>query len=258
MPSPVSVRSLSAPLPGTRLDSASLALLIPAAALVLASALLMAGGGDQWLADQLYRLQGNQWALRDAWWTSHLLHKGGRNLTTFAAVLLVLGLVRAYVDSRWQPLRKPLFYLLLSVAISTGVVALLKSWTQMDCPWDLQRYGGLRPFVGLLQPRAVMLGHAACFPAGHASAGYAWVALFFFMQQVRPRWRWHALAVALATGAAFGIAQQLRGAHFLSHDLASLAISWAVATLLYLTFFGRLPARAALPRTRAFENGESA
>ena len=36
-------------------------------------------------------------------------------------------------------------------------------------------------------------------------------------------------AVGLAAGAVFGLAQQLRGAHFLSHDIASLAVCWAVA-----------------------------
>jgi len=212
-------------------------LLLPAFALTVASLLLMAGNGDQWLADLIYRAEGGQWALRDAWWTSHALHRGGKHLSTFAAGLVLLALLRACIDRRWKPLRRPLLYLLLAVGLSTGIVALLKSWTQMDCPWDLQRYGGLRPFIGLFQSRPAALGHAACFPAGHASAGYGWVALYFFALRLRPQWRWPALAAALAAGLVFGISQQLRGAHFLSHDLWSLAISWTVAALLYLAMF---------------------
>ena len=46
---------------------------------------------------------------------------------------------------------------------------------------------------------------------------------------MRPAWRIPALGVALAAGAAFGIAQQLRGAHFLSHDLGALALCVLVA-----------------------------
>lgn len=258
MPQSSPTRPFTALLPSTRFEFISRTLLIPAVLLVVASVVLMAGGGDQWLADQLYRWQGSQWALRDAWWTSHLLHKGGRNLSTFAALLVILGLIRTRFDARWRPLRKPLLYLLLAVALSTGVVSLLKSWTHMDCPWDLERYGGLRPFIGLLQARPISMGHAACFPAGHASAGYAWVALYFFMLQIRPQWRWPALAAALAVGAAFGFAQQLRGAHFLSHDLWSLAISWAVAALLSLWMFGPVTAPAAQARTRLLNNGEVA
>jgi len=37
----------------------------------------------------------------------------------------------------------------------------------------------------------------------------------------------------------FGIGQELRGAHFLSHDLWSLAIAWTSASLLYYGFFLR-------------------
>jgi len=212
-------------------------LLVPALLLAAASLVLMTGGGDQWLADALYHAEGGHWALRESWLTTHLIHRGGKNLSSLAALLVLAALLCACFDARWKPLRQPLLYLLLAVGLSTGVVALLKSWTHMDCPWDLQRYGGLRPFIGLFQPRPALLDHAACFPAGHASAGYGWVALYFFALRVRPQWRWPALAVALGAGLVFGISQQLRGAHFLSHDLWSLAISWAVAVLLYLPMF---------------------
>ena len=75
---------------------------------------------------------------------------------------------------------------------------------------------------------------ASCFPAGHASAGYAWVALYFFFLARRPAWRWRGLAIGLIAGAVFGIAQQLRGAHFFSHDLWTLMICWSTALLLYV------------------------
>lgn len=220
-----------------RLSFVARTVLLPLLFAALGSLLLMAGNGDQWLADQLFRWQGGQWLYKNAWWTSHLIHKGGRNLTWFVALLVILALIRSCVDLRWRPLRRPLAYLLSSVALSTSIIALLKSWTHMDCPWDLERYGGLRPFIGLFEQRPVALGHAACFPAGHAGSGYAWVALFFFMLQVRPQWRWPALGVALLVGMVFGLAQQLRGAHFASHDLWSLTISWLVATALYLWLF---------------------
>ena len=208
-------------------------LLLPAILVTLGSLVLMAGSGDQWLADHLYRWEGGQWAFKDAWLTTQLIHKGGKNLSVLGALLVLLALLRSAFDARWKPLRQPLLYLFLAVGLSTGVVALLKTWTQMDCPWDLQRYGGLHPFIGLFQARPVVFGHTACFPAGHASAGYGWIALYFFALQVRPQWRWAGLAVAVVTGLVFGISQQLRGAHFLSHDLWSLMVSWTVAVLLY-------------------------
>lgn len=54
----------------------------------------------------------------------------------------------------------------------------------MECPWDLTRYGGDLPFVGLLERRPADMPDTACFPAGHASAGYAWLALYFFLAAI--------------------------------------------------------------------------
>ena len=80
---------------------------------------------------------------------------------------------------------------------------------------------------------------AACFPAGHASAGYAWMALYFFFLATRPQWRWLGLAVGIVLGLLFGVVQQLRGAHFLSHDLWTAVICWSCALGGYLLYGGR-------------------
>jgi len=212
-------------------------LLLPWAMLLLASVVLMAGGGDLWLADQLYRWQGGHWALKENVWTQQLIHRGGKHISVLCAGLLMLALVRAYIDNRYQVLRRPLLYLLLTLGLSTGLVALLKSFTAMDCPWHLQRYGGSREFIGLLTVRPADYGAVACFPSGHASAGYGWIGAYFFALHLVPRWRKPVLWLVLAIGALFGAAQQLRGAHFLSHDLWTLAISWTVAVLLYRFMF---------------------
>ena len=55
------------------------------------------------------------------------------------------------------------------------------------------------------------------------------MALYFFFLRVAPRWRYAGLGIGLLAGTVFGLAQQLRGAHFLSHDVASLAVCWSVA-----------------------------
>lgn len=49
-------------------------------------------------------------------------------------------------------------------------------------------------------------------------------------------WRWLGLMIGLVAGLIFGISQQLRGAHFLSHDLWSLTICWLVALGFFYLF----------------------
>lgn len=211
----------------------------PAAAW-LAMALLTQGlGGDLWWADRLYAWQGARWAWQNAYLTEHLLHRFGRDLS-LAAWLGALALwIGALQRPAWRHRRRPLAYLLLSTALTVALVSALKHATAIDCPWDLQRYGGDRPYLSLFAARPPGLGKADCFPAGHASAGYAWVALYFCLLMARPQRRWLGLAVGLGAGLVFGFAQQWRGAHFLSHDLCSLAIAWFVALALYLAMAPR-------------------
>lgn len=209
---------------------------LPLLATLAASTLLMGFGGDQWLADQLYRLEGHQWALQNAWVPSQLVHKGGKWASTLAALVVIVLCTHAWRSEQARAWRWPLLYLVLTVALGTGLVSLLKSMTNMDCPWDLARYGGLREYVGLFATRPHGMPRGVCFPAGHSSAGFAWIGLYFFARMVRPAWRWYGLAIGLLAGAAFGLAQQLRGAHFLSHDLWTLAICWLLSLVLYLLF----------------------
>ena len=195
---------------------------------VVASA-LMASHGDLWMADRLYAWQGHQWALRSAFVTQDLIHLIGRDLSTAAW----LGVLAAWMVARarngltlW---RAPLARLLVATLLASALVAWVKSWSNMDCPWDLTRYGGSREFIGILSVRPIGMPRAACFPAGHASAGYAWMALYFFLLSTRPRWRWAGLATGVGLGLLFGVAQQLRGAHFLSHDVWTAALCWTSA-----------------------------
>jgi membrane-associated PAP2 superfamily phosphatase len=195
--------------------------------------------GDLWLADRLYAWEGHAWALRHAWVTQNLIHLFGRNLSTAAWLAVFAAWLVAWLRPGWTHLRRPLSYLLVATALSTLLVAWIKSWSNVDCPWDLLRYGGARAYFGLFELRPAGMARGVCFPAGHAGGGYTWLALYFFLLAVKPRLRWVGLAVGLGAGLLFGISQQLRGAHFLSHDMAAVAICWACAVVMQRAFWGR-------------------
>lgn len=205
---------------------------LPLSALAVITLVLMPGQGDLWIADRLYELQGHRWALRHAFVTDTLIHLAGRDLSLLAWLAGVAAWVAARSNAGLQRWRGPLAYLALSTLLATAAVAWIKSWSNMDCPWDLLRYGGERPYVGLLGLRPVGLGRGACFPAGHASAGYAWLGLYFFFRATRLRLRWIGLLAAATMGLVFGVSQQLRGAHFMSHDVWTAALCWMVALAL--------------------------
>jgi membrane-associated PAP2 superfamily phosphatase len=204
--------------------------------LVFAVAIMVLGPlhGDLWIADQLYAIEGHAWSLKDHFVTEHLIHMGGKRLSVLAWLAILIAWMMSWRAPALREWRRPLLYLWVSVLLATALVSAVKRGSGLDCPWDLLRYGGDRPYFGLFSSRPAWMPAASCFPAGHASAGYAWVSLYFFFLVLRPAWRWWGLAIGLAAGVAFGIAQQLRGAHFLSHDLWSLMICWSSALVLYM------------------------
>ena len=205
---------------------------LPLLGFIALSALLMALHGDQWLADRVYAWEGHRWSLQDDYVVQTVLHADARAASKMAWWGMLMLWAGACLAPPRRALRRPLLYLLLSTLISTAVVASMKRWTHMDCPWDLIGYGGHKAYYGLFSARPASLPSSNCFPAGHASAGYAWVALYFFFRRVKPGLRWWGLAAGLTLGLVFGVDQQLRGAHFMSHDLWSLMACWVVALLL--------------------------
>ena len=186
-------------------------------------------GLDFRLADALYDLQGDAWSLKTHPLLETWLHRGGRTLSQWMGGGVILLLLASLLLRPLRHWRRPLRYLFLAVAGGALAVSVIKQLVPMECPWDLARYGGDWPFVGLLTSRPTGMPDSACFPAGHASAGYAWIALYFFLRRVRPRLRWLGLATGLGLGLAFGVTQQLRGAHFLSHDLWTLMLCWTIS-----------------------------
>ncbi len=165
-------------------------------------------------------------ALRDHWLFSSVLHQGGRLLAWLLMLLLSLGL--------WWP-RGPLrrlswsgrLQLVLSCWLAVLVVSLLKGTSATSCPWDLQEFGGVARYLPHWDGfRRGDGGGGHCFPAGHASAGFAFIGGYFVFRNAAPliarRW----LLAALAAGLLLGLSQQLRGAHFMSHTLWTGMLCW--------------------------------
>lgn len=197
-------------------------------------ALIVGFNLDRYLADYFYHLGGNTWAWKETWLTEHLVHRGGRNFSFFLLFVVALLLGRSYYKPELRAQQKRLWYLFFAVGGSSLLVAILKKFLAISCPWEFGIYGGHLAYEDIAQQLFSRTG-SGCFPAGHASAGYAWIGLYFFLLQ--SRWRWLALASAIIAGLVFGFVQQLRGAHFVSHDLATLTVCWFYSLGLYLMLF---------------------
>ena len=185
-----------------------------------------ASGLDLLLAHWFGTAQG--FALRDHWLFTTVLHEGARRLSWLLVVGLSLAVwwpvgVLRQLD-RWQRLQ-----LVVSILLGLALVVAIKRISSTSCPWDLAEFGGLARYVSHWRFGLVDGGGAHCFPAGHASAGFAFVGGYFVLRDRAPRAARIWLAAALAAGLVLGVSQQMRGAHFMSHTLWTAWLCWTVA-----------------------------
>jgi membrane-associated PAP2 superfamily phosphatase len=182
-----------------------------------------------------------RWIGADSWAVNEFLHTGGRWAIRGLVALALACWIATYVQHDWRALRRPAAFFTIATALSIGVVGLLKTLTNVDCPWDLAPFGGQFPFVELFADRPDALRVGRCFPAAHASSGYALLALYFLLRERHAALAKAGLGLGVLTGLTFGIAQQARGAHFVSHDVWSAFLVWTVTLSVYaFAFRGRL------------------
>ncbi|NOX32557.1 MAG: phosphatase PAP2 family protein, partial [Deltaproteobacteria bacterium] len=141
-----------------------------------------------------------------------------------------------FLDSL-KSLKKLLVFFLVSSAAGPLIVSAGKHLTHIYTPWELKIFSGTQPYIRLFDhvPNGMPVGEA--FPAGHASGGYAFFSLYFLMLHLRSPYRIYGLLFGLILGLIFGTGQQIRGAHFPSHDLFTLVICWYSAFIFYYIFY---------------------
>lgn len=194
----------------------------------------------------LARLAGGTQAFpwREHWLLAAVLHDGARLLAFAVASWLMLGIWWPTGPLRDVP-RSARVQWFASLLIAVLLVNALKHASRTSCPWDLADFGGTAAYVSHWTWAAGDGGPGHCFPAGHASAGFGFIGGFFALRDHSPGAARLCLWLSLAAGLLLGGAQQLRGAHFLSHTLWTGWLSWASAAALAALFATRSAGRAA-------------
>ncbi|MBP9905085.1 MAG: phosphatase PAP2 family protein [Rhodoferax sp.] len=175
---------------------------------------------------------GHGFALRHNWWLERVLHDGTRQL----AVVLFVGIWMMV----WRPLgalkrisRRQRLEIACGITLSLLVVSAIKHYSQTSCPWDLQAYGGNAHFVSHWAWGIQDGGSGRCFPGGHASAAFAYLAfpLPWLLSSVSSQQKvgQHILLGVLLVGLLLGATQTLRGAHYPSHTLWTGLVCWLVS-----------------------------
>lgn len=213
------------------------------AALVCVLALFEFTSLDLWVQDFFYDFRTHAWIV-DAreFWGRLFFYTGPKVVLVIAGVA---ALVLAFGRTRWRKAlsrppvrRRDLLVFVAVLATGPALIALGKATTNIYFPSQITRYGGKVAYVKLFErfapgDRPAKPGEG--FPAGHASGGFALLALAG-LGRAR-RWRTRGVWIGMAAGSLMGGYQMLKGAHYLSHTLVTALVCWLLF-LLWRRVFG--------------------
>ncbi|XPV68050.1 MAG: phosphatase PAP2 family protein [Halarcobacter sp.] len=145
------------------------------------------------------------------------------------AVCILISLIFFRKKRLIQEYKKGLLVVLLSAIFVPLSIGALKKYTNTPCPCNIQHFNGSYPDIKVFDsyPKDfVQKSKARCWPAGHASAGFALMSLFFLFKKDKNKKI--ALIAAITLGWITGIYKMVLGDHFLSHTIITMLLSWII------------------------------
>ncbi|MGB3750371.1 MAG: phosphatase PAP2 family protein [Arcobacteraceae bacterium] len=183
---------------------------------------------DLYIQDLFYVFDTNTWILsRDAQPWKFIFYDGIKRLLICIALIFLFILIFFRNHKRIVAYKKGILLVVLSSIFIPLLVGGLKKSTNMPCPKNEMQYAGEIPRTAVwekyIEPYK-SIDKIACWPAGHASGGFALLSFFFLFKTKRNKLI--SLFIALSIGWSMGIYKMLIGDHFLSHTLITMNISW--------------------------------
>jgi len=164
---------------------------------------------------------------------TYIFYDGLKIVMIFCAVFCLGNLLISIKQKNLRRYNHFSLIMLLSFIIIPSLIAGAKAFTNVYCPYQLNIYNGLYPFVRVLENYPadfIQTKVGRCFPAGHATAGFAFLGLFYAFHQYK--YRLIGLGIGLSLGWIAGIYQMLRGQHFLSHTLFSMVAALTLIVII--------------------------
>lgn len=192
---------------------------------------------DKTIQDMLYDIQTQQWILSKSTQPYHFIfYSGLKKLLIFISILLLFMLIFFSKKKMVIAYKKGLYIILLSLIFVTTISVEIKKHSNMPCPKHHIHYGGNYPDIAVWetykQPHD-SLQHTKCWPAGHASAGFSFLSLFFLFKQKRNRYI--GLVFGLILGWSMGTYKILIGDHFFSHTFITMLLAWLIILIINKT-----------------------
>lgn len=189
---------------------------------------------DLKIQNHFFNFYNHSWLIsKNAYWPRFIFYESVKVIYAVFIIAIFFLLIFYRKMKLIMDYQKGLIIVALSTIIIPLVVNILKDITNMPCPSDINLYGGILPHIGLFEtyPAYAKPEHNIhCFPAGHASGGFALMSLFFLFKNNRHRFL--ALSLSILLGWIIGLYKILIGDHFFSHTFISMQLAWIIILLI--------------------------
>jgi membrane-associated PAP2 superfamily phosphatase len=181
-----------------------------------------------------YILKINNWLVdRDDMILKFFFYKLPKYLIITYGITLILWGTKLKLYAENIELQKKILFLVLSLILTPLIVATLKHYSPIHCPNFIEKFGGNFKHISPLEifnAEIFFNYNGKCFPAGHASGGFALISLYFVMPTLHLKLL--SLFTSLTLGWLMGLYQIAKGAHYLSDTIVTLAIAYLVSITL--------------------------
>ena len=189
---------------------------------------------DESVQNSFYNFTTQEWIVNRALEPyKFIFYDGIKKLLIITVVILIIVSLFFGKTRLIQEYKKGIFVVVLSSIFIPVIVGGLKKCTNMPCPKHLINYGGEYPKTKVWEKypsNFQMEKKVKCWPAGHASGGFALLSLFFLFKSRKNKIL--SIIFALAVGWSMGTYKMLIGDHFLSHTILTMIIAWLVILLI--------------------------
>ncbi len=197
---------------------------------------------DIFVQDQFYNFSSRKWLIdRADPVLRFIFYTGLKGILIALGISIFITYLISFRNKKLLIFRKPLLIVSLSMLTVPLSISLLKEVTNVYCPSQIIRYGGKKPYIKVFERYPAEFQQqerGKCFPAGHASGGFALMALYFAFKDKKKRML--GLFLGFILGWIMGLYQMMKGVHFLSHTAISMIISWIIILFIIRSYAGIL------------------
>lgn len=195
------------------------------------------GGSIDQLLIQPWINQAGQFYLNDNWYLTDWNHEIFKYILIVVYICFLLLWLFSFFITKLKSQRFLYGYMFLISTLSTALIGLIKSQSSHACPIKILE----NTPNGFIWNFSSTNGH--CFPGGHASTGFALITGFFVYRLSQHRRALTFLYAGLIIGFILGWGQMMRGEHFLSHNLWTAWIIYALNSAVFALIAYKFPQR---------------